>query len=264
MQHLRYDILPSTNSLLMEKLSRSPEEIANGSIVSCGFQGAGRGQAGNSWESAAGANALFSIALRQVDIPAIEHFAITQILALCLCDYLSQLPCFQSEAAQKALRIKWPNDIYFGDKKLAGILIETRLAGSRITDCVCGIGLNIHQEVFLSDAPNPISIKTICREYRQQAPPEQEQDIKKLIEDIAGLVLSLSEAYKQGKISRQDLQKRYMSRLYRLNQWHGYCDEQGLFEGRILDVLPEGLLQIERKDKAGISLFAFKEIKFVL
>lgn len=252
MKHLRFDILDSTNSFLTQQLRSCPEEINDGLVVSCGFQGAGRGQAGNSWESAAGANALFSVALRQLQLPATEHFAITQWVALAMCD------CLEKHLTNKKdfLRIKWPNDIYFQNKKLAGILIESLIQGRNIEDCVCGIGLNINQEEFFSDAPNPISLSQITG--------ESFADIPAMIEDIAREILQLKNDFTEARLNRSTLQERYMKRLYRLGEWHRFQENDCVFEARILNVLPDGRLQLETKNEGCVRAFAFKEIKFVV
>ncbi|MBO7323854.1 MAG: biotin--[acetyl-CoA-carboxylase] ligase [Bacteroidales bacterium] len=265
MQHLRYDILPSTNTFLMEKLRDESDKFADGSIVSAGFQGAGRGQVGNSWESAAGANALFSLALRNLQLPAAEHFCITQIVALALCESLcQQLPCFRSDDVAPKLRIKWPNDIYFGNKKLAGILIESRIFGGQIQDCICGIGLNVHQEIFLSDAPNPISLKQICQQHPESLKILSQLEMSTFIENIAQNILGQKEKFQQALLSREDIQNNYMKRLYRLMEWHHFQDEEASFEARIVDVLPDGRLQLEKKWSGELKNYAFKELRFVI
>lgn len=264
MQHVRYDILASTNGFLMEKLRSADATLADGCIVSCGFQGAGRGQMGNSWESAAGANALFSIAFRQLALPAMEHFRITQAVALAVVDFLCQDARFLPLTAHKDLRIKWPNDIYYQDKKLAGILIESLLAGSKIQDCVCGIGLNLNQEVFLSDAPNPTSLQLIAKQEGEKHVLFEEKDIVQMIEGIGAKIVENIRDLREGRLSSEDLQARYLDKLYRYRQWHAYQDQEGVFEGRILDILPDGQIQIEITSSQAIKHYAFKELKFLI
>ncbi len=269
MQHLRFEELSSTNACLLEQLKLKAACAQDGCVVSCGFQGAGRGQAGNSWESEAGANALFSVALRGLQLPATEHFVLTQISALAVVDIVENAllsgACLPSlREGKHALSIKWPNDIYYADKKLAGILIESQIYGSRIQDCVCGIGLNVRQTKFLSDAPNPISLAQIIEQ--EQIPGENAafiDDIPNLIERIAEYILQLKNDLQNGRLTRENLQNRYLAKLYRLREWHFFLDANGRFEGRILDILPDGRLQMETSSSEP-KTYTFKELKFII
>lgn len=114
------------------------------------FQTAGRGQRGNSWESEDGANLLFSFVLYPDFLEARKQFYLSQITALALQEVLSQYT--------DGIRIKWPNDIYWKDKKICGTLIENDLTGIHISRSISGTGVNLNQERFVSDAPNPVSL----------------------------------------------------------------------------------------------------------
>jgi len=145
------DKVESTNSYFSDllKKSKSPE----GSIVSALYQSHGKGQGSNSWESEQGKNLLISLVLYPNDLPLDKHFLLSKAISLGLVDYMS--------AKTNHIKIKWPNDIYFKNKKLAGILIENVIKGNAITQSIVGIGLNLNQIVFTSDAPNPVSLKQI-------------------------------------------------------------------------------------------------------
>ena len=118
------------------------------------MQAAGHGQATNRWESEEGKNLLFSLLLRPTIIPAAEQFIITELVTLAIINVLQ-------DYVRQQITVKWPNDIYVGDKKLCGILIENALCGPTIDTCIVGIGININQELFKSDAPNPVSLKQL-------------------------------------------------------------------------------------------------------
>lgn len=138
----------STNSYLDELCNNSSvEELTS---VYTDFQTAGRGQRGNSWESEDGANLLFSFVLYPDFLEARKQFYLSQITALALQEVLSQYT--------DGIRIKWPNDIYWKDKKICGTLIENDLTGIHISRSISGTGVNLNQERFVSDAPNPVSL----------------------------------------------------------------------------------------------------------
>ena len=144
-----YNELPSTNteaSLLL----KSGEQI-EGTVIQTDFQSAGKGQAGNKWESEKGKNLLFSIILYPQSISPYDQFLISMTISLGICDFLDRL-C-------TGATIKWPNDIYLGNDKIAGILIENSILGTMIETSVAGIGLNINQDNFVSIQPRPISLK---------------------------------------------------------------------------------------------------------
>ena len=147
--------LNTTDSTSLELRRRmSAEELPHGYCISADFQTAGHGQATNRWESEDGKNLLFSLLLRPIIIPAAEQFVITELVTLAIINVLQ-------DYIRQRITIKWPNDIYVGDKKLCGILIENALCGSTIDTCIVGIGININQELFVSDAPNPVSLKQL-------------------------------------------------------------------------------------------------------
>lgn len=138
--------IDSTNS----EAHRYRHEASDFTVWAAEFQTAGRGQRGNSWESAVGENLTFSILLKPHKFLSTRQFELSEVVALGVVNYL----------ASKGIdaKIKWPNDIYVGDKKICGILIENVLSGDTLSVCIAGIGLNLNQRVFRSDAPNPTSV----------------------------------------------------------------------------------------------------------
>ncbi len=146
-----YDHLTSTNSEAVRLLKESG--LPEGAVISAGFQSAGRGQKENKWESEEGKNLLISVILFPINIEPDLQFIISMTISLGICDFLKRhIP---------ASSIKWPNDIYVNNDKIAGVLIENSIMGSSIEYSIAGIGLNINQEKFTGDAPNPVSLKNI-------------------------------------------------------------------------------------------------------
>ncbi len=143
----------STNTLV--KQLAAEHSAATFLDVSADFQTAGRGQRGNSWESARGENLMFSLLCRPTFIAAREQFILSEAIALSVVETLDEYA--------EGFSIKWPNDIYWRDKKIAGILIENELgAAGETAQCVIGVGLNLNQTHFVSDAPNPISLLQVA------------------------------------------------------------------------------------------------------
>ena len=126
-------------------------------VVVADYQTAGKGCGTNSWESERGKNLTFSMLIHPTDIPASQQFRITEVVSVALCEvlerYLLTVPelaaldrrSLATNGTQEGLSIKWPNDIYMGDKKICGVLIENRLQGNVIVDSIIGIGLNVNQ-----------------------------------------------------------------------------------------------------------------------
>ena len=219
----------STNSLLKQLAAEgNPPEF-----IYAGYQTAGRGQTGNSWESEEGKNLLCSILLPPNKNLYFLNIAVGVAMIRVIGDDFT---------------IKWPNDIYYGDKKAAGILVENAIIGNEIRYSIAGIGLNVNQTTFVSNAPNPISLKQIRgQEY-----------------DIEGLMNQLLEAvHAVLNEPEQDVWSYYKSHLYRREGFWPYEDKKGRFEAAIQDVLPTG--EIVLSDTNGqIRQYEFKQIKYIL
>lgn len=145
---IELDSCRSTNSELAARAATLPA----GAIVTTRCQTAGRGQRGNSWEAEPGQNLTFSMLLRPEDFHAARQFELSEAVALGVADALRPL------LPGHDVTVKWPNDVYVGDRKICGILIEHSLAGAMIGHTIAGVGINVNQREFLSDAPNPVSI----------------------------------------------------------------------------------------------------------
>ncbi len=197
------------------------------------FQTAGRGQAGNGWESEEGKNLLCSILLP----PNKNLYFLNIAIGVALLRVIGE-----------DFTIKWPNDIYFGDKKVAGILIENAIIGNEIKYSIAGIGLNVNQTTFVSDAPNPVSLKQIRG---------QEYDIERLMNHLFETVQRvLSEP-------EQEVWAYYKSHLYRRESFWPFEDKDGPFEAAIKDVLPTGEILLEDK-KGQERIYHFKQVRYVI
>ena len=219
----------STNTLLKQLAAEgNPPEF-----IYAGYQTAGRGQTGNSWESEEGKNLLCSILLPpNKDLHFLNIAVGVAILRVIGDDFT----------------IKWPNDIYYRDKKAAGILVENAIIGNEIRYSIAGIGLNVNQTTFVSDAPNPISLKQIRG---------QEYDIERLMNQLLEAVHTVLNE------PEQDVWAYYKSHLYRREGFWPFEDKKGRFEAVIQDVLPTG--EIVLRDTNGlIRQYEFKQIKYIL
>jgi BirA family transcriptional regulator, biotin operon repressor / biotin---[acetyl-CoA-carboxylase] ligase len=235
------DNLTSTNTYAIRMISA--ERPTEGTIIRTGFQSAGRGQPGNKWESEDGKNLLISIILYPTWISPADQFLVSMSLSLGMHDYLGSMT--------HGCSIKWPNDIYINDDKIAGILIESSITGSQIDYMVAGIGLNINQEKFTGDAPNPVSLKNLtAREY----------DLDLCLADLS---VFLDKRYHDiRKDNYRAIKDEYLSRLYRFGKPAEFRDSEGVFEGKISDVDFTGRMTI--KDSLGEKRFYyFKEVDFI-
>lgn len=232
----------STNNYLKELLQT--QNVDEGTVVWADFQSAGKGQRGNGWESEAGKNILFSIVLFPGFIKAGEQFILSQIVSLAVAN------CLQEYTA--GISIKWPNDIYWNEKKICGILLENTILEDNIGHSVAGIGININQENFRSDAPNPVSLKQITnRDYN-------------LEEILKAVVDNINVYYQQIKIGKTDsLIKQYKESLFRKDGYHLYNDGLSNFLARIQDVDSSGILILKTKEGEERH-FAFKEVKYII
>lgn len=208
-------------------------------VVVADFQTAGKGCGSNSWESERGQNLTFSMLIHPEALEARAQFRITEVVSVALCNTLERY-------IYKEVDIKWPNDIYVGDQKICGILIENRLQGSVIKDSIIGIGLNVNQQAFLSDAPNPVSMWQLTG---------QETNREALLE---AFLQAFNEAWESETISMA-----YRQRLYRREGYHAFCDKDGRFEAKLRNVLNDGMLVLEDREGQRRN-YAFKEIKYII
>ncbi len=204
-----------------------------------------RGQRGNTWESEPGKNLTFSVLLRPDGLHASQQFRISQAVSLAITDTLDG---FLPEGIEA--KVKWPNDIYVGNRKICGILIENTLCGAAIQHSIIGIGLNINQRDFLSDAPNPVSLYQLTR---------KDTCINDILEGILSRIL-------QPFTDHDTLHHRYMSSLWRGDgQYYPYSTPDGnIFQARITSVAPTGHITLSPRPPARPLTFAFKEVSAIL
>ncbi len=238
-----FDSLNSTNQYAYELLAK--ERPAEGTVILTHNQYAGKGQATNKWESEPLKNLTFTIILYPKFLPARKQFLLNQVVSLSVFDTLKKY-------ISDGLTIKWPNDIYVFDKKITGILIQNSLKGSSLQSTIIGIGLNVNQKQFISDAPNPTSLALEIGKI---------VDLKTLLAEFCQHLESNYLQLKGGQTTQ--LQQRYLNALYRLKQQQHYRRGDGsIFKGQIMGVTDIGKLII--KTQNGIEEFAFKEVSYLL
>lgn len=242
---IRLDQTPSTNDYAFHLKDDAIEDLLTAVVSE--YQTKGKGQRGNSWESERGKNLLLSVIMHPWFVPAKDQFVLSELVSLSVLETLDE---FASDFS-----VKWPNDIYHKDAKIAGILIEHTLSGSTLGKSVAGIGLNINQEVFLSDAPNPVSLFQILG---QQA--DKEQILQNLLDHISQGLQLLEKDYPS---FRALLHKRFLSRLWRSEGLHPFKDKDGLFQARIKDVRMDGEFVLEDTQKKERT-YLFKEVQYIL
>lgn len=229
----------STNDIAAR--AASIDNCKEGTVFLTDFQENGKGQRGNSWESEAGKNILSSIVLRPEFLPVQDNFYLTVIFSLAVTDALSGLPVSD-------VKIKWPNDIYYKNNKIAGILIQNFLKGNGISATILGLGLNANQVVF--EEPKAISLKNITGKTT---------DRSKLFESIC---VHLEKRLQQLiQHQHQVLLDEYLSRMYWINEVHVFKNNDGHFNGIIRGVGALGKLRMEMED--GDREFDLKEIEYI-
>jgi BirA family biotin operon repressor/biotin-[acetyl-CoA-carboxylase] ligase len=242
------DTVDSTNNEARRHIST----LANLSVLSASFQTAGKGQRGNSWKSASGENLMFSIVLKFSDgvlppVTAKDQFIISELTTVAVHDYLL------SEGVVS--RIKWPNDIYVGRKKICGILIENSLSEEELAYSIAGVGLNMNQTAFPPELVNPSSMALLTgKKY------DLHRSLEDLMEHFSNTVsLLLSE---NGKSL---LHSRYLDLLYQKDEVHHYvdCTTGKSFQGTIKGISDKALLQVEMPG-GSLKEFAFKEINYII
>lgn len=234
---------PSTNTALRTLLDEDPS-LPAGTVVYTHRQTSGRGQRGNSWEAEPGMNLTMSLLLRPETISAREQFVISECVALSVALTLDRYLPKGMEA-----EVKWPNDVYVGDKKICGILIENSLIGTRIDHTIAGIGININQQEFRSSAPNPISLARLTGATH---------DVEAVMRDLVAEIERLAD------ISQAELHSLYRSKLWRRNGQHPYSTPDGKqFNATIIDIATDGYLTLQPTDGPP-RRFAFKEVAAIL
>lgn len=247
-----FETVGSTNS----ELAVDKADLPDFATYAAEYQSGGRGQKGNSWHSGKGLNLTFSTLARPEKVNVSEQFSISQAAAMAVVDYLHTLSITAT--------VKWPNDIYVGEKKICGILIENSLEENRITSSIVGIGLNVNQVSFDESLPNPVSLKLITG---------IQYDVRKELGSLLETLRNRLSAIESGRY-RNRLDIEYMESMFRRGGWYDFerMEESDIpvekrdghvFRARILGVASDGRLLLE--NEAGVvETFAFKEIKYII
>lgn len=243
--HIYLDEIDSTNSYLKKLLFTS--KIKEFTLVTTYNQKAGKGQRGNFWESEAGKNLTFSFNIKPLTLPINKQFLISKVVSLAMQMSISEY------IDSDRVFIKWPNDIYIDNKKVAGILIENILLDEHIEHCIIGIGVNINQTIFLSNAPNPTSVFLSTGQQVNKA-GFMNSFLKHFI-DLYSLL---------NNNKWEDINQAYHKYLYRFRSPSLYADSTGIFTGVILSVNEEGVINILNTDKQQDNRYLFKEVKYII
>lgn len=232
----------STNSYLQTLCNE--QRVENLTTVVADFQTSGRGQRGNSWESDPGKNLLFSFVLYPEFLEARRQFLLSQIISLAIKEEL--------DSYTPDISVKWPNDIYWKENKICGMLIENDLMGRYINRSIAGIGININQESFVSPAPNPISLQQITgKQYS-------------IFEILGNIMLRIHSYYDLlCKDNTELITNRYENALFRKEGFHRYKNADGEFLARIICVEPDGRLILEDETQRERG-YMFKEVEYIL
>lgn len=231
----------STNDEASDLIARS--DPAEGTLVVTDHQTTGRGQRGNAWEAQPGQNLTASLILKPTFLRATDQFWLNMAVSLGITDTLQPI-------LGDMLRIKWPNDIYVGDRKLGGILIENTLHGYSIAWSVVGVGLNVNQTEF--GYPTATSVQ-------QQAPLPSGYDLPGLLRLVCERIEPRYLQLRSGQ--RSGLKKDYLELLYRYQQEHSFETDGRAFRGTITGIDPSGRLAIAEAGE--VRYFGFKEVSFI-
>ena len=237
-----YRELSSTNEEALRRIAEG--RAGEGMVFITHHQLHGKGAGQNHWESEPDKNLTFSLVLEPRFMEPSAQFVITEMVSLALFDVVKQ------SLGEEHLSIKWPNDLYYKDEKLAGILIQNRVVGNQIDFSVIGVGLNVNQKVFYSDAPNPVSMANISG---------KEEDLTGLLHDF---LEKFSHYYEKIKKDIYALEPAYLSHLYHFDEWHVYKEAAGEFTAKITGIDAYGRLLLT-DDNGNRRKYGFKEVAFL-
>lgn len=243
--------LPSVISLMDAAQSAAYAPAPEGiSVLTADFQTSGRGQRGTHWESEACSNLLMALRFAPVWCDAAEQFALSEAVAVAVQEAVTQSVCDDDAVCAEDFSLKWPNDLYWRDKKLGGLLLQHRLSGRQVERTIAGLGLNVNQTVFRSDAPNPVSLSTITG---------HSLCLSSLKHAIVRRVCARLQAVADGDSAA--LHTDYCARLYRREGLHRFRDvARGAdITASLHEVLPTGRLVLALTDGT-LRSYYFKEV----
>ncbi len=241
---LTYQTLDSTNEEAVRLYQKG--ELTVPTVIIANYQSEGKGYGSNFWESAAGKNLTFSITCFPKFIEPSDQFVLTQITSLSLLEVVSEV------IRDKQVTIKWPNDLYVADKKIAGVLIRNFVKSNEIDFSVIGVGLNVNQKIFHSDAPNPTSLFIETGQTFRT-----EEVLTKILQRFSAYMNNLTNQAQRDSINLQ-----YVKNLYRLEQPNRFKDKEGIFTAKIVGIDEFGQLKLVSDDGCE-RVYGFKEVEFL-
>lgn len=238
------EVTDSSNNYAKQLIAA--KKATHGTVVLTYCQKAGKGHAGNHWESEAKKNLLMSLVLFPEFLPAEKQFYLSKLISLGIVDLLNE------EIPDELVKIKWPNDIYVDDRKLAGILIENSVSGHYMHSSVVGVGLNLNQMNFSNEIPNPVSLKQLTG---------KSYSIGEMVDRLQEKFYYWYAHLELQQITAIDIA--YFSKLYRKNKWSRFRKNNLEFDARINGIGEYGQLILEEKN-GRLSEYQFKEIEFII
>lgn len=240
-QLIHLDETDSTNRYLSQ-YQCSEKKIMT--VVTAEYQTAGRGQGSHTWESEKGQNLMFSIMLHPVNLPVARQFVMMQAEALAIFHIL--------EKYAEGFSIKWPNDIYWHDRKISGTLSEAAISDNHVKSVILGTGINVNQERFSDSIPNPVSLCHIINRTADR------------MELLHRIILQLAIYINMVNHGEYDaINNEYIRHLYRNKGYHKYSDNNGEFTAMIQDIQPNGRITLYRED-GRLSEYDFCEVHFII
>lgn len=236
---LRLQSVDSTNNYAASHENQSL--MQHKTVILATFQTKGKGQFHNKWSSEEGKNLLLSIYIKAKTLSVDRQFDLSRITALSIQETISYF-------LKKDVRIKWPNDLYINDKKIAGILIENTLNKNEIDRSIIGIGINVNQEIFKDLNASSFKLESNIK-----------WDSERILEY---LLYRFNHHFESLNNNKQEIHQAFDLHLYKRGEWLTMkCEKLGVFIGKIIGTQNNGMLKVEGKDK---SLYSFnhKEIEF--
>lgn len=238
---LHHEELPSTNTYAQELVAKS--KPIEGTVISTFRQPQGRGQVGSKWESEPDKNLTLSVILYPTFLSPSQNFALNKAVALAVRHFVAEL------VPQQVVKVKWPNDIYVGTRKICGILIQNSLNRNALASSIVGIGVNVNQTIFSKDIPNPSSL---------QLENGKEYDLSSLIPLLCQHLEAMYLRLKSGQFAILDAE--YLNHLYRYQESTLFQRINGsVFWGKISGISNSGQLLVSVED-GGEEAFDLKEI----
>lgn len=242
---LHFKELDSTNNYAHTFLKEKKNQNQEGILIYTDFQCKGRGQAENFWESEAEKNLLLSIICFPDFLFAEEQFILSKFFSVAIVEFLQKNQIFA--------KIKWPNDIYIGNKKVGGILIENTIVGNKIKNSILGLGLNINQSEFSKDIPNPTSL--LLETQKQFSVSNVLNDLIEIFSEFYLLMQNSEYQY---------FEKKYLELLYCKDEIRKYKHKNQTFEAKIFSISEYGQLILEEIKSKEKLLFNFKEVELII